>query len=102
MTQSPSTGSGIEKPADRLDDDVDRDGDEHGRVEHGHQDLGPLVGEGAAGGGGPPAEADRPETQAQGDHVAQVVRGVGQQAQAVGDDPADDLQQRDEQVEERG
>ena len=95
----PRPSCGRQHAADGLDDDVDRDGDQHGGVEHGHQDLGPLVGEGAAGGGGPPAEADRPETQAQGDDVAQVVGGVGQQAQAVGEDAADHLQQRDEQVE---
>ncbi len=40
----------------------------------------------------PPAEADGPKAEPESYHVAQVVRGVGEQAQAVRDDAADDLQ----------
>jgi hypothetical protein len=97
--EKPFHGRRIHYAAHGLDDQVDRDGHQHRRVEKGHEDLGSFVGEGAGGSGGPPAQADRPETQTQGHDVAEVVRGIGKQPQAVGDEPADHLHDGNEQVQ---
>ena len=79
------------QPADRLDDDQERDADEGRAVGQRGQDLGALIAVGPRRRRRAAAKSHREQGQRDGCRVAGHVAGVGQQGQRAGDEAAGDF-----------
>ena len=79
----------------RLHEDPDGKADEHEAVHEGRDDLGALVAEAPLRRARPAREPDGDEGEPEREVVGEHVDGVGEEREASGQQPADDLDDRD-------
>jgi predicted ester cyclase len=85
----------IIEPAPGLDEDPDREHDEHDAVRKRCEDLGALIAEAPLGSAGPAREPDGDQSQRERQVVREHVSGIREQGEAAGQQAADDLDRRE-------
>ena len=93
-------GLRVEQPEPGVLEEEERDGEEHGGVDEGGDDLDPLQAVRVPGRFPPLGQPDRPQREDDGDSVAQVVERVGEEREAPRPEAADDLHDGDGEVEQ--